>query len=156
MKMPCYGTPWWHFTCRSCPSKLLYFRGGSRNLVSRNVTIHKFLVKLQKEAFTVRHTTKELLTNQWRAGKWFQGNFPPEHRGTKMSDLVFHCAHSIELIALIAWLPTHPVLSKPAVLYLHCFMLTLFLKGSSILIQVISSQPIQLWYFYRTVFCASA
>ena len=78
------------FTRRSCPSELFCFRGdrgGSRNLVSRNVTIHKFLVKLQ-EAFTVRHTTKELLTlNQWRAGKWFQGNFNPEHRGTKMSDV---------------------------------------------------------------------
>ena len=89
--MPCYATPWWHFTRRSCPSKLFCFRGdrgGSRNLVARNVTIHKFLVKLQKEAFTVRHTTKELLTlNQWRAGKWFQGNFNPEHRGTKMSDV---------------------------------------------------------------------
>lgn len=85
--MPCYGTPWRHFTCRSCPCKLFCFRGGSRNLVARNVTIHKFLVKLQKEAFIVRHTTKELLTNQWRAGKWFQGNFNPEHRGTKMSDV---------------------------------------------------------------------
>lgn len=150
MKMPCYGTPWWHFTCRSCPSKLLCFRGGSRNLVAFNVTIRKFLVKLQREAFTVRHTTKELLTNQWTAGKWFQGDFPPEHRGAKMSVVSLRSFHRINSSHRLVIAHPSSFIEASCFIFALFYVNVFFLTGSSIFIQAISSQPIRLWYFNCT------
>ena len=101
-----------------------------------------------RRRLTVRHTTKELLTlNQWRACKWFQGNFNPEHRGTKMSDVSLRSFHRVNSGHRLV--TAHP----SSFIEASCFIFALFYvdvisKRVIDLIQVISSQPIQLLYFY--------